>query len=525
MNLKGQSLIGFDATTHNRESFSAVDPSTGKQLDPKFFAATEDDVARAAELAEKAFPGFAHTRSADRAQLLRNIASGIEGLKELLTHRACAETGLPEGRILAETGRTCNQLRMFADLVEEGSWVDARIDTGDPDRQPLPRPDVRSMLRPLGPVAVFGPSNFPLAFSVAGGDTACALGLGNPVIVVAHHAHPGTSELVGQVIVEAVSAANLPEGVFSLLFGRDHKVGVALVQAGPIKAVAFTGSYAGGEALRKLTNARTQPVPFFAEMSSINPVLILPGVLNSRSREIAAGLQGSLTLGVGQFCTNPGLVLIPESDAGANFVKHLAERISETAVAPMLTQEITTAFAKGVESRSAHEDTQVVVRQDHASGAALFETSANAFLANPELGEELFGPATLVVTYKNADQLAEVLNSLGGQLTASVHEAGTDLDDFDDVVRSLETLAGRVIFNAFPTGVEVGHAMVHGGPYPATSDGQHSSVGTRSIYRFLRPVCYQGAPQSLLPLELQDHNPLGIARLIMGVRSRDAVGL
>jgi NADP-dependent aldehyde dehydrogenase len=416
-------------------------------------------------------------------------------------------------RIQAETLRTCNQLRLFADLLDDGSWIDARIDRRDTD--------IRSLLQPLGPVAVFGPSNFPLAFSVAGGDTASALAAGCPVIVMAHYAHPGTSEWAGVAIRDAIRDLELPEGVFSLLFGADYRVGTSLVKQPQLSAAAFTGSREGGEALRALIAERDRPIPFFAEMSSTNPVFVLPQALQTRGAEIAAGLHGSVTLGVGQFCTNPGLVFIPEGDAGQDFARTLSELMAKTPEAPMLTAGICRTYRDGVNARAADGNLEVILQQPHDSGAALFRTDAARYLAQPALSAELFGPATVLVTYADADQLLKITEGLEGQLTATLHGTDADLAEHSELLHSFAARAGRLVFNGFPTGVEVCPAMVHGGPYPATSDGQFTSVGTRAIMRFVRPVCYQNAPADLLPAELQDANPLGIMRLVDGKPTRD----
>ena len=506
--LNGTSIIGFARGALNGGTLQGVNPATGDKLQPIYHTAGAAEVDRAAQLAHAAFATYSQTTGREKAHFLRSIAANIEGLGDELITRANQETGLPEPRLRTETARTCNQLRLFADLVEEGSWVDARIDHGDRNRQPLPKPDVRSMLRPLGPVVVFGASNFPLAFSVAGGDTASALAAGCPVIVKAHPAHPGTSELVGLAISTAVRDRELPEGVFSLLFDAGTDVATTLVKHPLIKAIGFTGSRRGGRALFDAASARPDPIPFYAEMSSVNPVIIFPGALSERSDQLASGLHSSVTLGVGQFCTNPGLVLLADNKDSDAFVKKLGELMAGTTEQTMLTPAITTNYRSGVAARMKHAAVQVI------GASALFKTTATDFLAHPELAEELFGPSTLVVTY--SDQLIELVNALEGQLTATIHGTEDDLRDNAELIRLLETKAGRLVFNGFPTGVEVGHAMVHGGPYPATSDGRSTSVGTRAIYRFARQVCFQDFPSTALPAELQDENPLGIRRMIDG---------
>ena len=501
-------MIGFDRGALNGGTLHGFDPATGETLEPVYHSASPDEVEQAAQLAHAAFAIYSQTTGAERGRFLRRIAENIESLGDELIVRAKAETALPETRLRTETARTCNQLRMFADLVEEGSWVDARIDHGDRARQPLPKPDVRSMLRPLGPVVVFGASNFPLAFSVAGGDTASAMAAGCPVIVKAHPAHPGTSELVGLAVSEAVKGCELPEGVFSLLFDAGNDVAMSLVKHPLIKAGGFTGSRAGGLALSAAASSRPEPIPFYAEMSSVNPVIILPGALRERSDQIAAGLHSSVTLGAGQFCTNPGMVLLADNQESDVFVNKLGDLMAGTAEQTMLTAAISANYRNGVLARTNHAAVETI------GASALFKTTAADFLAHPELAEELFGPSTLVVAYK--DQLVDLVNSLEGQLTITIHGTEDDLNANRDLIGLLERKAGRLVFNGFPTGVEVGPAMVHGGPYPATSDGRSTSVGTRAIFRFTRPVCFQDFPNGALPAELQDENPLGIFRLVDG---------
>ncbi len=506
--LTGTSIIGFGRGALNGGTLQGLNPATGDNLPPIYHTASAAEVDQAAQLAHAAFATYSQTTGTEKARFLRRIAENIEAVGDDLIVRANQETGLPEPRLRTETARTCNQLRMFADLVEQGSWVDARIDHGDRERKPLPKPDVRSMFRPVGPVVVFGASNFPLAFSVAGGDTASAFAAGCPVIVKAHPAHPGTSELAGLAIATAVRDCELPEGVFSLLFDAGTDVAMALVRHPLVKAVGFTGSRRGGRALFDIASSRPDPIPFYAEMSSVNPVIILPGALSERSDQLAAGLHSSVTLGAGQFCTNPGLVLLANNKDSDAFVKKLGELMAGTTEQTMLTPAIATNYRSGVAARMKHAAVQTI------GASALFKTTAAEFLAHPELGEELFGPSTLVVTY--SDQLVELVKALEGQLTATIHGTEDDLRANTELLRLLETKAGRLVFNGFPTGVEVGHAMVHGGPYPATSDGRSTSVGTRAIYRFARQVCFQDFPNASLPAELQDENPLGLRRMIDG---------
>jgi alpha-ketoglutaric semialdehyde dehydrogenase len=407
-----------------------------------------------------------------------------------------AETGLPEVRFNGELARTCGQLRMFAQIAEDGSWADVRIDPAQPDRKPAPAPDTRSMLRPLGPVAVFGASNFPLAFSVAGGDTASALAAGCPVIVKAHPAHPGTSEIAAEALTEAARQTGMPDGVFSLLFDDGIAVGQALVRHPGIKAAGFTGSRRGGLALWRLANERPDPIPVYAEMGSINPTVVLPGKLTAA---FAEGLHTSATMGVGQFCTNPGLVLL--IGEAQEFKKTFALKMSGTPACTMLTDAIGATFLAGANAMA--EITTTLVRPTFVGMPAVFEVAAAKFIEEPFLQEEVFGPCTLLVSCKDKAEAIRVILSLGGQLTGSIHGTDEELADAGDLISELEEKAGRLIINQFPTGLEVNSSMVHGGPFPATTDSRTTSVGGRAILRWARPVCYQNFPAGLLPEELR----------------------
>jgi NADP-dependent aldehyde dehydrogenase len=520
MTLCGLSLIaGQRAATHGAPQL-AIAAADGSRLDPPYYAATPADLDRAAYAAAAAFEVYGRLGGADKANLLRAIADRLEAAGAAIVARAGLETALPPARLTGELGRTCGQLRLFADLVAAGDWVEARIDHGDPQRKPLPKPDLRSMLRPLGPVAVFAPSNFPLAYSVAGGDTASALAAGCPVIVKAHHGHLGTSELVGQCLAAAVAAAGLPGGVFSLLFGPGREIGQALARHPLVKAIGFTGSQAAGRALMDAAAARPEPIPVYAEMGSINPVFLLPGAMVERGPELAAGLHASLTLGVGQFCTNPGLVVVRDDDDAADFLARLTELVKATAPGTMLSAEHCRGYREGLERQAARAGVrqlaQAATTIDRA-GAALLATDAAAFLAERAIGEEVFGPVTLVVLCADQGQMLEVARALEGQLTATVWATEAELEGHAELLAVLETRAGRVIFNGWPTGVEVCPAMVHGGPYPATSDGRTTSVGTRAISRFARAVSWQNCPEAALPPELREANPQGIRRLTDGV--------
>lgn len=522
--LEGTSIIGYTRSTASASIQHGHNAATGEQLEPGYHSATNEETARAAELAAAAFPAYRAKSAKQRAAFLRKIADNLEALGDLLVQTVTTETALPEARVKGERGRTCGQLRFFAEMIEEGSWVDARIDRADAERKPAPKPDVRSMLRPLGPVAVFCASNFPLAFSVAGGDTASALACGCPVVVKAHMSHPATAELCGTAVIEAAQATGMPEGVFSLLFGEGTRIGQALVAHPAIKAAGFTGSRTGGLALVKTAQSRPDPIPVYAEMSSVNPVFVLPNALAQRGAQIAAGLHGSVTLGVGQFCTNPGLVLVPEGSAGDELASGLAEKLRGTAPACMLNATIFKSYSKIVAARSGDTRVRALVTAsngERTASAALFATDTATFLANPDLAEEMFGPATILIRYGKLGDTLEMVRHMEGNLTATIHAAPGDEEAAAKLVAALETRVGRIVFNGYPTGVEVCQAMVHGGPYPATPDGRTTSVGGRAIERFVRAVCWQDSPEELLPEELRDGNPRGIMRMVDGVRGRE----
>ena len=529
MKLTGKSILGFGDGSPTSFTFRARNPKTGASLDPPYFSANAEEVDRAVRLAHDAFPSYSRISGKQRGKLLRQIATNIEAVATAVIERAELETALPKARLQSETARTCAQLRLFAQVVEEGTWVTARIDRADPDRKPLPRPDIRSMLRPLGPVLVFGASNFPLAFSVAGGDTASALAAGNTVVVKAHPAHPGTSELVGEAVRQAVRELGLPDGVFSLLFDQGNDVGRAAVQHPLIKAAGFTGSRQGGVALMRLASSRPEPIPFYAEMSSTNPVFILPGALRQNNEKIAAGLHVSFTLGAGQFCTKPGMIFLPEGADAMRLQERLQPPVKESAGFHLLTEGIRSSYESGIKSRRNKSNLKLVAEAAPSQNggpavtAALFETDAQSFLKDPELSAEIFGPSTLLVRHSRREEVLDIARQLEGHLTATIHGTEEDLRDFSDLVAILEDKVGRLILNGFPTGVEVSHAMVHGGPFPATSDGRSTSVGTQAIYRFARPVCFQGFPDGALPDELKDANPLAIWRMIDGEMTRDPI--
>jgi len=524
--LHGKSFIGGNLAAGGQENKRATSPLDSSVLEPPFSSATLEDVDAALKLAEEAFAGLSARSGEERATFLERIADEIIALGDDLLNRAHLETGLPIARLTGERARTVGQLKLFAQVVREGSWVDARIDRPLPERQPLPRPDIRRMLVPLGPVVVFGSSNFPLAFSVAGGDTASALASGNPVVVKAHSGHPGTSELVATAVRRAVEACGLPAGAFSMLHGSGRIVGLALVRHPFTRAVGFTGSRTAGRALFEAAGTRPSPIPVFAEMSSLNPLFILPEALKEHGKAIAEGLKNSITLGVGQFCTKPGFVIAIEGPELAGFQEALRVAFEAVPPATMLHDAICNAFHAGATRASGvngvqplGKTTQTVEASKTHGGALMLRTTYQHFLQHPELADEVFGPFALLISVKSVAEMQSFARDLEGQLTATVHARAEDGEVARGLFSILQQKAGRLIVNGYPTGVEVCHAMNHGGPYPATTDSRFTSVGTAALYRFVRPMCYQGFPAQLLPQELRDENPLGIARLVDGVRT------
>jgi alpha-ketoglutaric semialdehyde dehydrogenase len=528
MKLHGGNLIGNEVSREGSALLYASDPVTGETLlSPAFVEATPGEVDRAVRRAEGAFETYAALTPPRRASFLRVIADCILELGALFLERAHAETALPSARLEAERGRTVSQILMFADLVEEGSWVDARIDPARPDRKPTPRPDIRRMLVPLGPVAVFGASNFPLAFSVAGGDTISALAAGCPVIVKAHPAHPGTSELAGRAVQLAASQTGMPDGVFSMLHGAAHEVGRSLVTHPLVKAVGFTGSLAAGRALFDAAARRDEPIPVYAEMGSSNPVFVLPDALVRRGAEIARGLAASVTLGAGQFCTNPGLTVLERSETADRFLAIVGETLAASPTGTMATAGIKAAYDAELAAFATIDGVELAA---HTSGAganpqtdgaaALLVADAATYGRNPRLARELYGPATLAVRCASRDEVLDFARALGGHLTATIHATERDLVEYADLLAILRRKVGRLIVNGFPTGVEVSHAMHHGGPYPATTDPRATSVGSAAVQRFARPMCFQDFPDAALPEELREANPRRVWRLVDGELTR-----
>lgn len=519
MQILGETVIGQQTVRGQGGEVSALAAATGEQLKPVFGASTLKDVNEACELADASFDSYRQLTDEHRARFLDAIALGMLGLGDTLIDRVHLESGLPRPRLEGERMRTVNQLRLFANLLRDGRWHGAVIDKAMPDRQPMPRPDLRLRRIGVGPVVVFGSSNFPLAFSVAGGDTASALAAGCPVIVKAHPAHLGTSELVARVIQKAARDTDMPDGVFSMLIDKDISVGQALVSHPRVQAVGFTGSRRGGLALVAAAQARPVPIPVYAEMSSVNPVFLLPAALSARGDSIAKDFVESLVLGTGQLCTNPGILLALDSDALDEFVSTVADAISTKPSTTMLTPNIHGAYCNGVSSLSKAAGVRLVAEGREMEGSfqgkpALFRTDAATFLANPTLEDENFGPSALLVVCKTVADLVKVAATLDGQLSATLHYEEADRMIAQALMPILERKAGRILFNGWPTGVEVSYSMVHGGPFPATSDSRSTSVGATAIDRFLRPICYQNVPESLLPPALQQSNPLKTWRLV-----------
>jgi NADP-dependent aldehyde dehydrogenase len=521
MELTGQNLIGNENSGFGEVTFQAVDPALGERINPVFYEATLGEVDTAVQKAESAFQEYRKKNGKEKADFLRQIGEEIMKLGDELIHRCCQETGLPPARIQGERGRTVNQLNLFAGMVEEGSWVTARIDTADPERKPVPKPDVRSFQTALGPAGIFGASNFPLAFSVAGGDTASALAAGSTVVVKAHPSHPGTCEMIANAIRKAIQKTNMPDGTFSMVHGLSVEVGMHIVKHPFITAIGFTGSFKGGKAIYDAAVRRPVPIPVYAEMGSVNPVFVLPGAVKGKMDEIAKGLAASVTLGVGQFCTNPGLVTFERSEETIKFQQAVARQIEKIETGTMLNSSIQQSYQRGINNMQKQLGVKVLaqgkVSENQTGGTPyFFQADSKDFLSNNQLQEEVFGPSTLAVTADHKADLMEVAHKLKGHLTATLYATEEDLKNYSDLVSILERKVGRLIINGFPTGVDVCHSMIHGGPFPATTDSRTTSVGTNAVYRFTRPVSYQNFPDQLLPDELKESNPLKILRMYNG---------
>jgi NADP-dependent aldehyde dehydrogenase len=523
----GTHIIGFESSAQGAKVMTSINPANGEKLG-EFVVATPGEVDRAVNKAAAAFQVYRKKSGLEKARFLEAIADEIVAIGDELITVCCAESALPKGRIEGERGRTTGQLRLFANLLKEGSWLDARIETAEPERVPLPKPDIRSMQIPLGPVVVFGASNFPLAFSVAGGDTTSALAAGCCVVVKAHPAHLTTSWLVGQAIQKAARATGMPDGVFSLLFGDGPVLGSQLVQHPEVTAVGFTGSFGAGKAIYDLAVRRDVPIPVYAEMGSTNPVFVLPEALHSQADVFAKGFSGSVTLGVGQFCTNPGMLIYENSESAENFTNKLQEEFKQTSGGVMLAPNIHKSYDAGIGKHAGTIGVTTLATgnapaDSNTAAPILFKTNSDTLKAHPDLAEEVFGPTSMVVEATSREDVLEIARNLGGHLTATVHGTESDLLEYKELLDILEQKVGRLLINGHPTGVEVCSAMVHGGPFPATTASGTTSVGTMAIDRFTRPVCYQNMPQALLPDELKNSNPLRIWRLINGSLTKDTI--
>ena len=519
--ITGKNYIGNNLSAKGIKTYTTFNPQLNKENEFNFVEATTEEIDQAVHLATNAYDQFSGLSGKRKAEFLNAIADEILALDALLITTYCSESGLPEGRAKGERGRTIGQLRSFAEMVKEGSWVEASLDTAIPDRTPIPKADLRKMLIPLGPVVVFGASNFPLAYSTAGGDTAAAFAAGCPVIVKSHPMHAGTGELVASAIIKAAVKTKMPNGVFSNLNSSGHEVGVALVKHAGVKAVGFTGSINGGRALFDLASQREEPIPVFAEMGSINPVVILPKAVEKRGESLANTYASSITLGSGQFCTNPGLLLGIKGEALTVFIKHLSDAIVKIEPSCMLHPNIIGAYESNKQKAVSQSGLQVMADYDldiksNYARQTITTVEGKTFLENPTLHQEVFGPYSIVVQCENKDQLERIITHLEGQLTGTIIAEESELNEHKEIVRALQGRVGRLIYNGVPTGVEVCPSMHHGGPYPASTDSRFTAVGIHSVKRWVRPISYQDWPDSQLPDALKNSNPLGISRLVNG---------
>lgn len=503
---------------YESDIFYARNAFTGEPLPTAFPVHGKEEVAQAAHAAARIARDFRRLSNEKRASLLCSIASELEARSEDIVARAHLETALPDVRLKGEIGRTANQLRLFADVVKSGSYHQAIFDTPNPERQPLPKPDIRRQQIAIGPVAVFGASNFPLAFSAAGGDTASALAAGCPVIVKGHTAHPGTSQIVAECIEKALDKEQLPQAIFTLLQGNRRELGQALVTHPKIKGVGFTGSVGGGRALFNLAQQRPEPIPFYGELGAINPTFILPDAMKANP-SLAEQFVASMTMGCGQFCTKPGVVFAISSPETQAFIETAQVLVRQQSPSTLLTHGIKDNYQSEIENRSADKGITVTYSEAQLPNvpAALFVTDSKHWRNNPAWEEEIFGPQSLIVVCEDFEDMLALSETLTGSLTATVHANAKDHSQAQQLIPCLEEMSGRLVFNGWPTGVEVGYAMVHGGPYPASTHSASTSVGAEAIHRWLRPVAYQALPEALLPNALQATNPLGIQRSIDGL--------
>jgi len=526
--ITGKNYIGDQLSAKGTKTYKTFNPQLNIENEIVFTEATQEEINEAVSLASSAFKTFRSISGAKKVEFLNTIADEILALDDELIQTYCSETGLPEGRAKGERGRTVGQLRSFAELVAEGSWVEATIDTAQPERKPLPKSDIRKMLVPLGPVVVFGASNFPLAYSTAGGDTASALASGCPVIVKSHPMHAGTSELVASAIIKAAEKTGMPNGVFSNINSSGIEVGAQLVKHASVKAVGFTGSIRGGRALYDLAAQREELIPVFAEMGSINPVIIFPKALQNRGEALAKTYAGSITLGSGQFCTNPGLLLGIKSNELTEFIQTLSDEIVKIEPSCMLHPNIIEAYENNKSKALSQPKLNVVVdynsdTKPNYARQTITTVEGNTFLENTSLHQEVFGPYSIVVQCKNAEQLELIISKLEGQLTGTLIGDNDEALNYSEVISALSNRVGRIIFNGVPTGVEVCPSMVHGGPYPSSTDSRFTAIGIHSIKRWVRPFSYQNWPNNLLPVELKDENILNISRLVNNNQTQDKI--
>ncbi|CAM1360272.1 Alpha-ketoglutaric semialdehyde dehydrogenase [Tenacibaculum litoreum] len=526
--ITGKNYIGSQLVASGNKTYKTFNPESNQENEHIFTEATQKEINNAVDLASKAFKEYRTVSGERKAEFLNAIADEILALDNELIQTYCSESGLPEGRAKGERGRTVFQLRSFADLVEEGSWVEATIDTAIPDREPSPKSDLRKMNIPLGPVVVFGASNFPLAYSTAGGDTAAALAAGCPVIVKSHPMHAGTGELIASAIIKAAEKTEMPNGVFSNINSSGIEVGQQLVAHPKVKAVGFTGSIRGGRALLDLAAKREEPIPVFAEMGSINPVIMLPKALQNRAENLATTYANSITLGTGQFCTNPGLILGIKSDALDSFISSLAKKIVEINPTCMLHPNIVGAYENNKTKAIAQEGLAVIANykentQPNYASQIITTVEGKTFLDNPTLHQEVFGPYSMVVQCEDEKQLEEIISNLEGQLTGTLISDANEVANYPTIIAALQNRVGRIIFNGVPTGVEVCPSMVHGGPYPASTDSRFTAVGVHSIKRWVRPFSYQDWPNNILPDELKNENPLHILRSVNGKLTKEDI--
>ncbi len=526
--MTGKNYIGYQQKASGNKTFTTYNPQTNLSNKAVFTEATSNEINQAVDLASSAFLTYRNMSGAKKATFLNAIADEILALDVQLINTYCSETGLPEGRANGERGRTVGQLRMFADLLLEGSWVEATIDTAQPNREPMPKSDIRKLLIPLGPVVVFGASNFPLAYSTAGGDTAAALAAGCPVIVKSHPMHAGTGELVASAIIKAAQKTGMPEGVFSNLNSSGIEVGTELLKHPGVKAVGFTGSIKGGRALYNLAAQRDEPIPVFAEMGSINPVVILPEALQEKGTEWAKTYANSITLGTGQFCTNPGLLLGIKGEKLSTFIDTLSQEIIKIEPSCMLHPNILGAYEANRKKATSQAELKVVAEyestiKENYARQTVTTVSGNTFLNNATLHQEVFGPYSMVVACNDAKQLQTIISKLEGQLTGTIIASNSEIETYEDVISAMQNRVGRLIFNGVPTGVEVCPSMNHGGPYPASTDSRFTAVGIHSIKRWVRPFSYQDWPNNLLPDALKNNNPLGISRLVNNKQTHDVI--